>query len=70
MRISPSARRAETQNGHQMKTRRATYDPKCHDLAEHFFADEPAKEALVGELAARIQRAVEDWFEENRAAAS
>jgi len=50
--------------------RKTTYDPKCHVLAEHFLQYEPAKQILVGELAAWIQRAIEDWFEENRAAAS
>jgi hypothetical protein len=47
-----------------------TYDSKCYDLAEHFLQDDPAKQAVAGELAAHIQRAIEDWFEENRAAAS
>lgn len=41
-----------------------TYDPKCFDLAEAFLDDEPhlATDRRVDELAALIQRAIEDYI--------
>jgi hypothetical protein len=42
--------------------RKTTYDPGCFELAELFLADEPALRDRVGELAAHIQMAIEDWI--------
>lgn len=44
------------------------YDPKCHELAEHFLGDDdvpPAENELrIQSLAAAIQEAVEDWCDD------
>jgi len=53
-----------------MIRRKPTCDSRCYDLAASFLQHDPAREAIVGELAAHIQRSIEDWLEENRAAAS
>ena len=45
---------------------RLLYDPQCEDLARHFLSDLAQRE-LVQELAAEIQRAVEDWIDQERA---
>ena len=40
-----------------------TYDSASYDVAQHFLADEPrATEADRDALAQHIQRAVEDWL--------
>ena len=51
------------------------FDPACQDCAEHFLSEEPytilhpatvaVHEARVKGLAQAIQRAVEDWCEDN-----
>lgn len=41
-------------------------DPACETLAEHFLQDEPALANRKLELAARIQNAVEGWFEDEK----
>lgn len=45
------------------------FDPKCRDLAEHFYTDMPPRSSTLAEeteqvddLAQHIQNAVEDWF--------
>ena len=45
------------------------YDQACETLAEHFLQDEPSLAYRKGELAAAIQRAVEDWFDDEQALA-
>jgi len=45
-----------------------TYDSKCFDLAEHFIGDGPPGSAArlrCKELAAEIQKAIEDWETDN-----
>ncbi len=48
------------------------YDPRCHELAEHFLSDDdvPAteNELRIQSLAGAIQQAVEDWCESEPAA--
>lgn len=45
-----------------------TYDPACHDLAEHFLRSEPCSDDpdlykhYCHDLALTIQQAIEDWF--------
>jgi hypothetical protein len=44
-----------------------TYDPKCHELAEHFLKDatapgEEVKKQDVEELAKTIQFCIEEWL--------
>lgn len=41
---------------------KSDYDPACGVLAEHFLQDEPTLTDRKANLAASIQRAVEDWF--------
>jgi hypothetical protein len=49
---------------------RETYDPKCWELAGHFLDDHVAKDApergaVQNELAINIQRAIEEFLEDN-----
>lgn len=39
------------------------YDEACEDLARKFLGDDPSDEAVAA-LAATIQNAVEQWFQE------
>lgn len=45
--------------------RKPTYDSKCFDLAEAFLDDAPhlATTSRTEELAALLQRTIEDWIE-------
>jgi hypothetical protein len=40
-----------------------TYDPKCYELALAFLEDEPQFTHLAGDLAAEIQKAIENWID-------
>ena len=58
-----------------MVKRRKLVDPKCHELAVHLYTDYPPRaknladeERQVDDLAATIQGAIEDWFQEREAA--
>ena len=50
------------------------YDPRCHDLAEHFLGDDDVppveNEQRMQSLALAIQQAVEDWIGNEEAARS
>jgi hypothetical protein len=48
-----------------------TYDPKVHELAEHFLADDDVRDLTPPQVAARthglaiaIQTAIEEWIED------
>lgn len=50
-----------------------SFDPKCRELAEHFYTDEMVTASTLAEeaeqidsLAQSIQNAVEDWFRSDR----
>jgi hypothetical protein len=43
-----------------------TFDPKCHDLAQHFAGDlDGITEEEINDLAHDIQVSIEDWIELN-----
>lgn len=47
-----------------MKKPKPTYDSRCYDLAAVFLEDEPHLDTTdrVEELAAHIQKTIEDWI--------